>query len=188
LKSGADVDAFLYKSVPMQASPVYPHQPSPVVAFGYKNIGPYYWVGHCDNGIDYYAGQTFKAPANGKLRCIRLFASMVYGNTDATLSVFEFDRYHHSWKQKRAEARQHVTKAMEGQWINFEIPGVVVNKDDAYAFKLSCNSGGMLAIAECPWTIMNPYADGEEWIGSSQRVQGNFHKDFGLAFEAEIYA
>jgi hypothetical protein len=164
----------------------FPNRNPHLISFGSKNIGPYYWVGHCENGVDYYAGQTFKAPANGLLKRIKLFSSIVYGNTDATLSVYEFDQSSHTWKRKLSESRQYVTKAMEGQWISFEMPGMQVNKNSTYAFKISCNSGGMLAIAECPWNVANPYPDGEEWIGSSQSQQGNFHKDFDLAFEGEI--
>ncbi|HEX8677714.1 MAG TPA: hypothetical protein VF700_10870, partial [Segetibacter sp.] len=57
-----------------------------------------------------------------------------------------------------------------------------------YAFKLSCKGPGMMAIAECPWNITNPYAEGVEWVGSSFFKEGNFNKDFDLAFEAEIVA
>lgn len=170
----------------MQNFQPFQQQKNHVIAFGAKEIGPYYWVGHCQNGVDYYAGQTFKAPANGMLKRIKLFSSIVYGKTDATLSLYEFDNLSHTWKEKRAEVHYHVTKAMEGQWINFELPDMAVNKDGNYAFKISCESGGMLAIAECPWNVTNPYAEGEEWIGSSKAVEGNFHKDFDLAFQAEI--
>ncbi len=75
---------------------------------------------------------------------------------------------------------------MEGQWIDFQLPRLEVYKNGSYGFKLSCNSGGLLAIAECPWNIFNPYSEGEEWTGSSQSIEGNFHKDFDLAFEGEI--
>jgi hypothetical protein len=156
------------------------------VSFGFPKIGPYYWVGHCQNGINYFAGQTFVAPATGTLKRIILFPSIVHGNTAASLSIYEFDNVNHAWQQKRAEVTRHVSKAMEGQWIDFEIPAMQVNKNSSYAFKLSCNSGGMLAIAECPWNITDPYAEGEEWIGSSQSPNGDFHKDFDLAFEGEI--
>jgi hypothetical protein len=157
-----------------------------VISIGLKEIGPYYWVGHCSNGIAYYAGQTFKSIATGSLKRIKLFPSIVYGNTTATLSVYEFDFTSHTWQTKKAEVSTYVTKAMEGRWISFEIPGMQVNKDSTYAFKLSCNGGGLLAIAECPWNTYNPYADGEEWIGSSIAAEGKFHKDFDLAFEAEV--
>ena len=159
---------------------------STAVSFGFPQVGPYYWVGHCQNGVDYFAGQTFVAPATGKLKRISLFSSIVFGNTSASLSVYAFDYVHHTWQQKLAEATRHITKAMEEQWIDFDIPAMQVNKNSGYAFKLSCNSGGMLAIAECPWNLTNPYAEGEEWIGSSQSLEGNFHKDFDLAFEGEI--
>ena len=157
-----------------------------LIYFGATDIGPYYWVGLCKNGIDYYVGQTFKAPANGLLSRIKLFPSIVFGATTATLSVYEFDQQNYSWKSKCAEASQFIPKGMEGNWINFDLKGLMVNKNYNYAFKLSAKSGGMLAIAECPWNIINPYADGEEWIGSSQQEEGNFHKDFDLAFEGEI--
>lgn len=159
-----------------------------IIAIGHKAIGPYYWVGHCSDGVDYYAGQTFKSPANGKLKRIKLFSSIVFGDTDARLTIYEFDQSSHSWKDQKSEVHTHVNKAMEGQWISFELPEVDVKNGSHYAFKLSCNHGGMLAIAECPWNVFNPYSDGEEWIGSSVFTEGHFHKDFDLAFEAEIEA
>lgn len=170
----------------MQAYQTSNQKSSSSVSFGFPEIGPYYWVGHCQNGINYFAGQTFVAPASGIIKRISLFSSIVYGNTSADLTIYEFDNVNHTWKQKRAEAKKFVSKAMEGHWIDFEIPAMEVNKNSSYAFKLSCNSGGMLAIAECPWNISNPYKEGEEWIGSSLSADGNFHKDFDLAFEGEI--
>jgi hypothetical protein len=112
----------------------------------------------------------------------------VYGDSQAQLGLYNFDCINHIWKEKIAEAETYVTKAMEEQWISFEIPEMVVKKDSSYAFRLSCKGSGMLAIAECPWTVMNPYPDGEEWIGSSIKQEGYFHKDFDLAFEAQIEA
>lgn len=165
-----------------------PKNRASVIAFGFKEIGPYYWVGNCKNGVDYYAGQTFRAPAQGVLKSIKLFSSVVSGSTDATLSLYEFDAINFIWKEKRAETTKYITKANESQWIEFELPDVEVRKDVYYAFKLCCKGAGMLAIAECPWNITNPYAEGVEWVGSSYLKEGNFNKDFDLAFEAEIEA
>ena len=44
-----------------------------MISFGYTEIGPYYWVGNCKNGIDYYAGQTFKVRQNGLLKRIKIY-------------------------------------------------------------------------------------------------------------------
>lgn len=156
-----------------------------VVAFGFKEIGPYYWVGNSSNGVDYYAGQTFRAPVQGILKSIKLFSSVVYGSADATLSLYEFDELNFTWKEKRAETTKYITKAQESQWIEFDLPDVEVKKDGHYAFKLCCKGAGMVGIAECPWNITNPYAEGVEWVGSSLQ-EGNFHKDFDLAFEGKI--
>ncbi len=43
-----------------------------------------------------------------------------------------------------------------------------------------------MAIAECNWSIKDPYPEGEQWVGSSKNPQGNFHRNFDLAFLAEI--
>lgn len=157
-----------------------------VILFGSKEIGPHYWVGNCNNGIDYYAGQTFRTPAEGILKSIKLYSSVVYGSTDATLSLYEFDEMNFTWKEKRAEATKNITKEQESQWIEFNFADVEVKKGGYYAFKLSCKGSGMIGIAECPWNITNPYAEGVEWVGSSYLQEGDFHKDFDLAFEGEI--
>jgi hypothetical protein len=157
-----------------------------LVAFGVKDIGPYYWVGNCKNGIDYYAGQTFQAPASGFLKRIKLFSSVVYGDSSATLSIYKFDSSNNTFQEKQSETTRHITKAHENQWLNFELANLKVDKDSHYAFKVECKGGGMLAIAECPWSVQNPYPDGVEWIGSSFAGEGSFHQDFDLAFEGEI--
>lgn len=159
-----------------------------VISIGHTDIGPYYWVGQCPDGVEYRAGQTFVAPTSGRLKTIRLFPSMVYGDTNATLSVYEFDQHTHTWRDKKAEVNTRVSKDMEGNWISFDLSGLPVSEGNSYAFKIACNNGGMLAIAECPWNIQNPYAPGEQWIGSSLAEEGRFHKDFDLAFEAQIEA
>lgn len=156
-----------------------------VISFGNKDIGPYYWVGSCKN-IDYYAGQTFRSPAQGILKSIKLFPSVVSGTADAILSVYEFDATNFTWKEKRAEIVKCITKEQESQWIEFKLPELEVKKDNYYAFKICCKGEGMVAIAECPWSITNPYSEGVEWVGSSTSKEGNFYKDFDLAFEAEI--
>lgn len=157
-----------------------------LIAFGVKEIGPYYWVGNCNNGIDYFAGQTFRAPSTGILKRIKLFSSVVYGVSDAALSVYNFDNLSFTFKEKQSETTKHISKANENEWIEFELPDIKVEKDEYYAFKIKCKGAGMLAIAECPWNITNPYAEGVEWIGSSYSVEGAFYKDFDLAFEGEI--
>lgn len=163
-----------------------PKNNASLIAFGVKNIGPYYWVGNCRNGIDYYAGQTFKAPATGFLKRIKLFSSVVYGDSNATLSIYKFDNSEHTFKEKQSETTKHITKSDENHWLDFEVSNLKVDKDSHYAFKVACNGGGMFAVAECPWNLQNPYAEGEEWIGSSLAGEGTFHKDFDLAFEGEI--
>jgi hypothetical protein len=158
------------------------------VAFGVKEIGPYYWLGNCKNGIDYYAGQTFTAPVTGTLKRIQLYASVVYGTSDATLSIYHFNATANTFGLKLTETSRQLSKANENQWIEFLLPEIEVNQDEQYAFKISCTGTGMLAIAECPWNTPNPYPEGVQWTGSSIINQGSFHSDFDFAFEGEIAA
>jgi hypothetical protein len=168
--------------------PSSPKKHTAIVSFGHTEIGPHYWVGDCKkNGIQYYAGQTFRTPASGFLKSIKLYSSIVNGSANATLSIYKFDDVSYEWKDKMAEASIFITEAMESQWIEFELPQFHVNKDGNYGFKLTCEEG-MLAIAECPWNITNPYSEGVEWVASSRLREGNFHEDFDIAFEGEIEA
>ncbi|MGI8951971.1 MAG: hypothetical protein ACR2FN_10350 [Chitinophagaceae bacterium] len=153
---------------------------------GNSQGGHHYWVGLCGNGIDYYAGQTFKTPEKGILKKIQIFPEMIVGETDALISVFEFDEKQRSWKEKKAESRLLLDKTMENKWIEFEMNNVMLDNEKNYAFKISCNHGGMMAIAECSWKQIDPYPDGIEWIGSSENPEGRFHPNFDLAFIAEI--
>ena len=163
-----------------------PKQRTSVVTFGNTQLGPYYWVGNCKNGINYYAGQTFKTPAEGVLKGIKVFSSIIHGTAEATLSIYEFDAVNHTWKEKRGETIKRITKALENQWINFDLSGIEVKQGAHYGFKITCDGDGMVAIAECPWKISNPYKDGLEWVGSSYMKEGKFQEDFDFAFEGEI--
>jgi len=157
-----------------------------VVAFGLKEIGPYYWVGNCKNGIDYYAGQTFKAPIKGELKRIQLYASVVLGSSTANISIYHFDETTNTFGTKLAESSRQITRANENQWIDFLLTDIEVEQDQPYAFKVTCSGAGMLAIAECPWNTPNAYPYGIQWTGSSNTTGGSFHRDFDFAFEGEI--
>lgn len=154
--------------------------------FGQMDIGPYYWVGHSKNGIDYYAGQTFTSPASGILKKIKIYTSIVYGTSDATLTIYNFNSENHTWTEKEGEAVKKITKSLESQWVEFELPPIHVLKNGQYGFKIECAGNGMIAIAECPWSTKNPYKEGVEWVGSSLYKEGRFQEDFDFAFGAEI--
>lgn len=158
---------------------------SSICSFGVKNVGPFYWVGTCKNGAEYYAGQSFKVPQTGTLTTIKLFSSVVHGDTEARLQVYDFDYTNYSWLEKKAEAVKQVTKSMENGWLSFDLADTFVLKEQTLGFKLSC-TGGMLAIAECSWSEPDPYREGVEWVASSHYPSGRFQKDFAFAFEAEI--
>lgn len=157
-----------------------------VTAVGVKQVGPHYWIGNTGDGTEYYAGQTFKAGRAGRLRSIQVFASAVIGDGDAHIDVFEFDEATHTWKEKKAECTQHIDVNNEGKWMEFPLHDVVLEPNKHYAFKISCNSGSKMAVAECPWHLRDAYKDGEEWTGSSVKKDGKFHHHFDLAFVAEI--
>jgi hypothetical protein len=171
------------KNMPQNSQP--DKATSQVTKVGNSTTGHYYWVGHCHNGVHYYAGQTFKASRRGILRNIGIFPEMIVGETDAALEVYEFDEKNRAFAEKKAEKRLVLNKSMEQKWIKFPLD-LQLENNRKYVFKISCNHGGMMAIAECSWRELNPYPDGEQWLGSSENPAGSFHPNFDIAFIAEI--
>ncbi len=157
-----------------------------VTSIGNTQTGHHFWIGRFSNGIDYFAGQTFKPPKNGSLKSIRIFPEMIVGETDALVSVFEFDEQTHEWKDKKGECHLMLDNKMEKKWVSFDMNNISLEGSKQYAFKISCNHDGVMAIAECDWQQKNIYKDGEQWIGSSENPKGRFHRNFDLAFIAEL--
>ncbi len=159
---------------------------SEIYTIGNSQTGHYYWIGNGTDGIDHFVGQTFKTGREGKLQTISIYPEMIFGQTDAVLSVFEFDEKLHTWKEKKSECRLMLNKEMAQKWISFDMKQIHLYPERQYAFKVNCNHGGMMAIAECSWKFNDPYPDGEQWVGSSENPAGNFHRNFDIAFIAEI--
>ncbi|WP_153799154.1 hypothetical protein [Foetidibacter luteolus] len=159
-----------------------------IFTIGNENIGHYYWVGHCPNGTIYSAGQTFKTKTKGKLRNIRIYPEMVLGEGDASVSLYEFEESTHSWKQKLAEKHLSISKKQQGSWMNFDMGDIMLDAAKQYAFKVDCNHSSLMAIGENHWKEKDPYPDGEEWTASTNNTNGRFHRNFDLAFQADIEA
>jgi len=156
------------------------------LTIGNQNIGHYYWIGHFPDGMQYYAGQSFKTSVSGKLKNICLYPEMILGEGDASVALYEFEESTHSWKEKLVEKHLSIDKKMQRQWIKFSMDNVQLDPKRQYAFKVDCNHSSMMAIAENNWGEQDPYPDGEQWTGSSKNTEGRFHRHFDLAFMAEI--
>ena len=154
--------------------------------FGNTQTGHHYWIGRFKNGIDYYAGQTFKIPQKGNLKSICIFPEMIVGETDALLSVFEFDEHTREWKDKKAECHLMLNNSSEKKWVSFDMKNIPLDSSKQYAFKITCNHEGIMAIAECGWKEKDAYKDGEQWVGNSENPKGRFHRNFDLTFIAEM--
>lgn len=155
-------------------------------SIGKQDVGPYYWIGKCNNGIEYFAGQTFNSQSKAVLKTIKIHPVFIVGSTDIILNLFELNNDKKEWKTVAKETSVFVDKTTEGQWIEFAINNVPLDASKKYGFKVRCKNAGMIAISENPWTELDPYKGGEEWVGSSANPEGTFHKDFDLAFEAII--
>ncbi len=159
---------------------------STVKHIGNLKTGHHFWIGKMNDGIEYVTGQTFKSTINGKLNCIKLYPEMIVGETDAFLSVFEFEEETHQWKKQVTENTIMLNPTQQGQWISFDTNNISMEAGKQYGFKISCNHGGIMAIAEGPLSEGVAYTDGEQWIGNSQNPGGKFYPHFDLAFIAEI--
>ena len=157
-----------------------------ISTIGNTQTGHHYWVGRVAKEKDFFAGQTFRANKTGDLKSISIFPEIIIRDGEATLSVFEFDATKREWKGKVAEAIVVINKAMEKQWVSFELENAKLDSTKQYAFKVSCSNDAMMAIAESHWKEKNLYKDGAQWTGSSENPAGLFHQNFELSFIAAI--
>ena len=157
-----------------------------ISTIGNTQTGHHYWVGKVAKGQDYFAGQTFKSVKAGALKSISIFPEIIVRDSEATLTVFEFDASKKECTQKVAEAVVTINKSMEKQWVSFELENAKLSAERSYAFKLTCNNDGMMAVAESPWKEMNLYKDGAQWTGYSENPKGLFQQNFDLSFIAVI--
>ncbi len=84
------------------------------LAVGVPASGTYYCVNRFNNGMEYFAGQTFTLPVQGNLESIKLFAGMVYGQSKARLTVFELNAQNNAFTKKLAEQTQLAGKQQQG--------------------------------------------------------------------------
>lgn len=159
---------------------------SDLAVIGSTDTGHFYWIGHLPGGKNYFAGQTFNTPVNGFLKTIRIYPEMITGDTETVVSVYEFDPMRHEWKGKKAECRLMLNHSNAQSWVSFVMPDLQLDKNKQYAFRVSCNHHGMMAIAESGWKQTDSYREGEQWLASTDNPEGHFHKDFNLSFTAEI--
>jgi len=157
-----------------------------ISTIGNTQTGHHYWVGKIAKEKDFFAGQTFRAGKTGALKSISIFPEIIIRETEAILSVFEFDASKKEWKEKVGESVIIISKSMEKQWVSFELENAKLDGSKQYAFKLSCKNDGMMAIAESHWKEKNLYKDGAQWTGSSENPSGLFHQNFELSFIAAI--
>lgn len=157
-----------------------------IATIGNTKTGHHFWVGEVSKGKIYSAGQTFRSTRRGTLKSIAVYPEIIIKPTVLQLTLHEFDSSSRTWSDKVAECKKEVNHSMERKWISFEIPNVQLDPNKQYAFKLTCNNGSMIAIAESHWNEKNNYKDGEQWIGSTENPVGNFHLNFDLSFIASI--
>lgn len=157
-----------------------------IVTIGNTQTGHHYWVGKVAGEKDFFAGQTFRTNKTGALKSISIFPEIIVRETEARISVFEFDALKKEWKDKVGESIVTINKMMEKQWVSFELKNANLDSNKHYAFKLACTNDGMMAIAESHWKEKNLYKDGAQWTGSSENPKGLFHQNFDLSFIAAI--
>jgi len=157
-----------------------------ITTIGNVEMGHHYWVGHVAKDRQYFAGQTFRASKTGDLKSISIYPEIIVRETEAVISLFEFDASTREWKEMIGEVSMIINNDMEKKWVSFELENIKIDSGKQYAFKLTCNNNGMMAIAESYWKDRNLYKDGEQWTGCSENPNGRFHKEFDFSFIATV--
>lgn len=144
------------------------------------------WIGHLHNdATDHFGGQTFTSPEAGPLNNIQLYAASVQHPGEMQMSFHEFDDAKKSWGPSLAECAVHVTGDDQHNWVRFDLPGVFLQQDTTYGFRVH-TSNAMIGLGESVCDSQHPFRFGQEWSADSNDQQGQYYSYFSLAFKVEM--
>ena len=115
----------------------------------------------------------FRSPATGRLRSICILPELILENITARLSVFHFDRERSQCREKLAETVLTLQTCDAKSWASFNSLDLELERDKDYCFKIDCNDGKMMAVAECAWNNALVAAMVQR-VGHSANTDGHF--------------
>lgn len=147
------------------------------------------WIGHRPgDNKDVVGGQTFIATTEGDLEAIEVFSSIVTDAGKVVMTLHSFDQQHKSWGPALGSASVEFNKADTGKWVAFNLPGLHLNKGQAYGFKIE-SADTFIGVGEAVGShAQPPYAAGQEWKFTSNNQKGDAFSYFSLAFKVDLKA
>jgi len=145
------------------------------------------WIGHhkYDNK-DIVGGQTFTTPSDGDLEAIEVYTSIVTAPGKVIMTLHNFDPLHQSWGPALGSSSVDFATTDTGKWKSFSIPGLHLDKEKSYGFRLessNCYIGMGEAAGHTP-----PLVNGQEWTFVNNDQQGKSFSYFSLAFKVAVRA
>jgi len=142
------------------------------------------WLGHRKSDHKkIIAGQTFVANKDGHLEQIEVFSEIVTLPGNVTLSLHSFDAASQQWGANLGSVAVPVNHACNNQWMAFAIPGLTLQKGNAYGFKIESNDTfiGLGEAAGC--AQQPPFISGKEWRFVADENSEDQFSYFSLAFK-----
>jgi hypothetical protein len=165
---------------------IYASHPHPALVQLHNNAC--FWIGHMHaDPNDHLGGQTFECPADGELDSIQVYSAAVQRPGKVILTVHAFDKETKNWGPVLSSSELDVDGKNSEKWICFQLPAVVLHKNNNYGFRLK-STDALMAIGEAAWPNKSPFAYGEEWTGSSIDRLGHYFRYFSLAFKVGLRA
>lgn len=146
------------------------------------------WIGHRrGDNKDVVGGQTFIATAEGDLEAIEVFSSVVTDPGKVVMTIHKFNPEQKSWGPALGSSSVDFNKADTGKWIAFNMPGLHLNKGEAYGFKLE-SAETFIGVGEAAGSHQQPpFTNGQEWRFTNNNKADSFSY-FSLAFKVDLKA
>jgi hypothetical protein len=147
------------------------------------------WIGHRHGETkSRFGGQTFTCPSEGNLDAIEVVLTHITNNGPVDLTIHSFDSENKTWGAELGTSTVEFNKSDTGNWVSFPLKGIKLEKGKTYGFRLKCEAG-LIGIGEAAGSNGHlPFADGQEWNGTSDNKLGNFFTYLSLAFKVALRA
>lgn len=159
---------------------IHNHNARPVISQLQNNSSE--WFGHFySNDDDAMLGQIFQMPETTRVNSISVYSDHVQHAGKVIFSLHQFDHEKHQWGPVLCKTELLVKKHNSAEWLEFDLPGVTLEKNKDYGFRLE-SSDALVSVGEVAWASRNKVMHGEEWCAHSNERSERYYNYFSLVF------
>lgn len=145
------------------------------------------WVGHLPGQHNEISkGQTFTAPAHGRLKAIEVFSNAVGHPGHMSLTLHTYNPEQKQWGPAIGSSDIEIDNSNAGNWVAFNVNAPMLEEGKTYGFKLQSHDS-LVGIGEVVSIAKNNEPAGEEWV-FDENAQPKVFNYFALEYKLKMSA